>query len=293
MTLIQGLGLSIPPVQKSDAKHYSSLDHLYNCISYPTVKDDIILVTVDAGDKLPSQTLNLHIFDSDANDLRIKKGLSQSFELLFTNLNSPNQFDVNNNLVKKSKILNKLNLGLNTHKSNQANNQRTQEVLNSHKGKSLIYICFDNLYNDKSWSFKPQFHDVQVSVDIKNITTIKQTNYKNYAKYFQMHQKSKLKEDNSPTRDEIINHLQNFNEDDFDNKIQFIESELNIIIENLKNSEIMLSNLMEQEFKLRDINESIYSRYTLLSAILVSAICLFGLFQIVYFKCYLKKTKVL
>lgn len=270
--VVHGVGMSIPPILIGEQKKYSSLDHLYNCISYPTVKDDIILVHVDSGDKIPSQSLNLNIFDSDSNTLRLKNDLSQSLDLMFTNLNNPSK--INDDLTKKSNILNRLHLGYH----NLPESDISTDLFNSNKGRSFIHICFDNIYGDKSWNFIPSSRDIEITVEIKNMTTIKQTNYNNYAKYFK----------NKQEKGKII-----LNENDFDSKVTSVEQELNDVVENLKNSANILSNLMDQEFKLRDVNESIFDRYTKNSIILITCIGILGICQVLYFKCLMKKTKVL
>lgn len=270
--VVHGVGMTIPPILINDKKKYSGLNHLYNCVSYPTVKDDIILVHINSGDKIAAQSLNLNIFDSDSNTLRIKNDLSQTLDLMFTNLNNPAK--INDDLSKKSNILNRLHLGY----QNQPESDISTDLFNSNKGRSFIHICFDNLYGDKSWNFRPSSRDIEISVEIKNMTTIKQTNYNKYAKYFQ----SKQEKENS-----------NFNEGDFDSKISSVEQELNDVVENLKNSANILSNLMDLEFKLRDVNESIFARYTKLSIILLTCIGIFGIGQVLYFKCLMRKTKVL
>lgn len=270
--VVHGVGMTIPPILIGEQKKYSSLNHLYNCISYPTVKDDIILVHVDSGDKIPSQSLNLNIFDSDSNTLRLKNGLSQSLDLMFTNLNNPSK--INDDLSKKSNILNRLHLGY----RGLPESDISTDLFNSNKGRSFIHICFDNVYGDKSWNFIPSSHDIEINVEIKNMTTIKQTNYNNYAKYFKSKQE----------KGTFI-----LNENDFDSKVTSVEQELNDVVENLKNSANILSNLMDQEFKLRDVNESIFDRYTKTSIVLITCIGILGIGQVLYFKCLMKKTKVL
>lgn len=282
---VDAIGMTIPPVIVGDQKKYSSLNYLYNCMSYSTVKDDIIMVHINSGNVIASQNLHLHIFDSESNKLRYKKSISQNLDLIFTNLNNPTQFDDSNGLLKRTNILNKFHFGSNSGSDDKnhpglrsSNDESAQELLNSDKGKSLIYICFDNLYSDKSWSFKPKPRDVEISVEIKNMTSMKQTNYETYAKYFQ-----RKVEDSKTT----------FDEKDFDKKIKLIDAQLKEATENLKSLEVILSDLLIQEHKLRDVNESIFSRYTMVSILFLIAIFLFGLVQLIYFKCYLKKTKVL
>lgn len=297
MVMIQtyGLGLIVTPHLVGDNKKYSSINNLLNCVSYPTVKDDIIILTVDSGEKLPSQVLNMNIFDSENNKIRYKGDISEEMNLIFTNLNNPLQ--INRNYADspdKRNILNKIHLGRNKEQ------ERVDELMNSDTGKSLIYICFDNLYLDKSWSFQPQDRDVEIFVDIKNMTTIKQTNYNLYAQYFKKFKynsdqgvdaKNNEKKSKNEGTDKTLK--KDFTQNDFENNIKLLESELSDIVENLKNSELILTNLMEQESKLRDANERIFSEYTKVSIIMIVAISIFGMAQLVYFRCYLKKRKYL
>ena len=297
MVMIQtyGLGLIVTPHLVGDNKKYSSINNLLNCVSYPTVKDDIIILTVDSGEKLPSQVLNMNIFDSENNKIRYKGDISEEMNLIFTNLNNPLQ--INRNYADspdKRNILNKIHLGRNKEQ------ERVDELMNSDTGKSLIYICFDNLYLDKSWSFQPQDRDVEIFVDIKNMTTIKQTNYNLYAQYFKKFKynsdkgvdaKNNDKKSKNEGTDKTLK--KDFTQNDFENNIKLLESELSDVVENLKNSELILKNLMEQESKLRDANERIFSEYTKVSIIMIVAISIFGMAQLVYFRCYLKKRKYL
>lgn len=297
MVMIQtyGLGLIVTPHLVGDNKKYSSINNLLNCVSYPTVKDDIIILTVDSGEKLPSQVLNMNIFDSENNKIRYKGDISDEMNLIFTNLNNPLQIKRNYaDSPDKRNILNKLHLGRNKEQ------ERVDELMNSDTGKSLIYICFDNLYLDKSWSFQPQDRDVEIFVDIKNMTTIKQTNYNLYAQYFKKFKynsdkgvdaKSNEKKSKNEGTDKTLK--KDFTQNDFENNIKLLESELNDVVENLKNSELILTNLMEQESKLRDANERIFSEYTKVSIIMIVIISIFGMAQLVYFRCYLKKRKYL
>ncbi|CUM54147.1 unnamed protein product [Debaryomyces fabryi] len=298
MLMIQayGLGLIVTPQLMGDKKKYSSINNLLNCVSYPTVKDDIIILTVNSGEKLPSQVLNMNIFDSENNKIRYKGDISDELNLIFTNLNNPLKINHNNDHTPdKRNILNKLHIGRNSKEQ-----ERIDELMNSDTGKSLIYICFDNLYLDKSWSFQPQDREVELFVDIKNMTTIKQTNYNIYAQYFKKFKynsdkdvEAKNNEKKTKDKDKDETSKKDFTQVDFENNIKFLESELSDIVENLKNSELILKNLMEQESKLRDANEKIYSEYTKVSIIMIVIISIFGMAQLVYFRCYLKKRKFL
>lgn len=294
---VHSLGLIIPPILSGDNNKYSDINNLLNCISYPTVKDDIIVLTIDSGDKLPSQVLNLNIFDSENNKIRFKGDISQDMTIIFTNLNNPSLINgINDVQDMRSNILNRF-LPLARADRKQ---ERVNELMSSDSGKSLIYICFDNIYKDKSWSFHPQDRDVGIEVNIKNMTAMQQPDYSIYSLYFN---KLNSDEENKKIRgkgsedvndnkySQIPNRL--FTKDDFDTNIKLLESKLNDVIENLKNSELILENLMQQEYKLRDVNEAIYSGYTKISCIMLVLIGIAGIVQMVYFRCYLKKRKVL
>lgn len=288
-TLASSIGLTVPPASVGDKKKHSSLKNLLNCISYQTVKDDIVLLRVDSGDKVASQTLNLHIFDSEDNLIRLKRDISHELQLVFTNRNSPTQIEdtrkrstmmerlhlasPNDEVSKRLNIFDALHLGY-SKKLSQPETDLANEFINSHSGKSHIHVCFDNIFLDKSWSFEPRSRDLTLDVNIKNMTTIKKTNYRNLAKYF-------LAQKNSE-----------FNENMFDKLISALEGSLNEVSESLKNSEIVLETLMEQEFKLRDINEQIYSNYSTISIVMLCLIVAFGSLQMVYFRFYFKKKKL-
>ncbi|KAK6455005.1 emp24/gp25L/p24 family/GOLD-domain-containing protein [Scheffersomyces xylosifermentans] len=286
------LGLTIHPTKVGDKSGYSSRENLRNCVSYPTVKDDIILVTVKSGDKVNKQFLNLIIFDDENNSLRSQRDISNEVSFMFTNLNNPKSGAVQEQEGEVGKRSNPEQNIINQDISQaNADPNHINELINSNKGKSMINICFDNLYADKSWSFHPEPKDVELYVDIKNLTTIQQTNYNNYAQYFN----SLKKQQNGNKKDGEEKEEQNkeFTQQDFEDEIKFLKTELDNVIVNLQNSEMILQNLMEQEFKLRDVNEAIFSEYTKASVVIIACTILFGLVQLIYFRCYLKKRKVL
>ncbi|KAK6465660.1 emp24/gp25L/p24 family/GOLD-domain-containing protein [Scheffersomyces coipomensis] len=304
---INGLGFSVPAIKAGDSSKYSSKNHLFNCVSYPTVKDDIVLVRIKSGDKLPSQTLNLNIFDDDNNSLRSQIDISNDINFMFTNLNNPIYVNEDDSTLKSNNVIDQIKRSSNNLFGNGNNNNnnnmadvdkaKADELINSDQGKSLIYICFDNLYADKSWSFAAQPRDIELFVDIKNMSTIKETNYNNFAQYFQRFtsQESKREQSSTDPSSSVSAALNNkeFTKQDFENEIQFLKTELQNVIGNLENSGIILQSLMEQEFKLRDVNEEIFEDYTKNSVILIICIVVFGLAQIIYFKVYLRRRKIL
>ncbi|ABN66445.1 predicted protein [Scheffersomyces stipitis CBS 6054] len=286
-TPVAALGLTVPPVKSGDTKNYSSRENLRNCVSYQTVKDDIILVRVKSGTKVASQMLNLNVFDDENNKLRFERDISNEISIMFTNLNNPRNSDFQNEAgvidqIKRSNIMNEVDMQK-EHKKNKYN-----ELINSDKGKSLVYICFDNLYADKSWSYNAESRDVELYVDIKNMETIQQTNYNNFAQYFLSLRQQEIKRNGGDASGS-----KEFTQEDFEKEVQFLKTELDNVVVNLQNSELILQNLMEAEFRLRDVNEDIFSAYTTVSIVLISCIVLFGLAQTIYFRFYLKKRRLL
>lgn len=263
---VSAIGMFIDPIQRSDKSKYSSLKNLKHCLSYATTNDELILIKVRPGEKLPSQSLNLKIFDSEDNVLRIQNDVSQEVSLILKNLNSPLQPK-----QSRSNIIDRLsNFG-------SKDPEKLNALLESGKGKNLIYVCFDNIYSDKSWSFSPKTYEILVDVNLRDVSAMKNTDYNLYSKYFN---KFISGEDH---------HIKDMNENDFDNEINVVENELNNVVENLQNSELLLKNILQQESKLRDANEEIYSAYTISSIIILIVIGLFGISHTMYLRYYLKR----
>ncbi|OBA23913.1 hypothetical protein METBIDRAFT_76834 [Metschnikowia bicuspidata var. bicuspidata NRRL YB-4993] len=264
------IGLTIPPVVYSEQKHYSSLTNLLNCISYTTSKDDIIMVSVESGHKVPSQQLNLRVFDSEDNTLRSMQDISGEQSVIFTNLNNPIQ-------IPQTEAKNLLGLKYRRQTKNIAD-----ELYVS--GMSQVHICFDNVYFDKSWSFRKSPRDVHLDVSIRNITTLKQTNYNNYAKYF-------IRPSNTDTNDDPVGDYSNydFTENDFNNAVRNLQTLLNEVSEELKSSEGTLRNLQTLESELRNVNESIFESFTRTTLLIITTICVFGVAQLTYIRFLLKK----
>lgn len=262
--------MTIPPVVTGDSKKYSSLNNLMNCISYQTFKDDIILVTVNSGDRIASQQLNLNVFDSENSVLRSMADLADEQNFMFTNLNNPIQFDDRKPGNKKKP------------------RDDYNDLMNLHSGKSYIYICFDNIYFDKSWSFQKHSRDLLLQVSIRNMTSLKETNYNKLAKYF-----NQLKDPSDPDINENNEFQLNFNEEDFEKAMDQLQNQLNEVSEELRSTEAIFKLLMDNESKLRDVNEAIYEDYTRTAIVLIACIGVFGLFQIIYYKCYFTRRKLI
>lgn len=243
------IGLTIPPIKDGHKKQLSSINNLENCVSYQTNVQDIILISIKLNEKITSQLLNLNIFDNLGNQLRKQKNIgSREIDLIITN--------VDNKLSSSPK-------------------DKRDEL-----AKSIINICFDNIYTDLSWSFHPIDYEVELTVEVKQ--NIKTTDYNLYKKYFSNNKKGKQQQEE-----------EEFTQESFDNSVGSVKQELKNIVENLHSLQSILQELMEVEYKLRDTNEEIYSDYTLIRIIIISCIILFGLTQVVYIKSYLKNKNLL
>lgn len=283
---VQCLGLNIPPVSSGDPSSISNLENLKNCVNYATLKDDFIMVKINSGDTIPSQHLNLRIFDSENNLIRSQSDLKDELELIFTSFQSPKQIDHEGNAVNRGEqILNRLPLVGKKKDSSTKNGALEQQNI----GESWIHICFDNIFVDRSWSFTPQDREVELHVDIKNINSIKETNYKVYAMHFQKfkQEKSELKNDKHMLVEEDLSKVE------FEKYVKILEGELDDLVEKLSETHILLLDLVDQEVKLRDTNEAIFESYTYNSIVLLSTIGIFGVAQLIYFRFFLKRRKVI
>lgn len=279
---VTGLGVTVPPISITNRHKFSSLDNLQNCVSYQTIKDDMILVRIQAGDTITSQSLNLNIFDLENNKIRFKKNIAHDLHIMFTNLNSPYRVDdghaMESPLKKRTRRADTVE-----------RDEKGQQLLEANTGKLLIYICFDNVYTDRSWSFKPRDHEVEVQVEIKNLESLQQINYKNYAQYF--NKVYKLQEDEKVDEQPIDGHT-DFTEEKLEENLKYLQAELNNIVSSLEGSESILLTLMENEFKLRDTNEEIYTNYSKWAILLIVFTGVTGAVQLVYFGCFLRKQNI-
>ncbi|KAI5966119.1 hypothetical protein CANMA_003365 [Candida margitis] len=132
----------------------------------------------------------------------------------------------------------------------------------------LVHICFYNTFNDLSWSFQPRTYEVEMTVNIKD--DIRSTDYQMYKQFFAYLDKD-------------------LTEGEFDNKMNMVALDLDNIVAKLHNSDDVLKELLDHEFKLRDVNEEIFSGYTFISIVLCSTIFVCGVIQLVYFKLFLRK----
>ncbi|QBM86032.1 emp24/gp25L/p24 family/GOLD [Metschnikowia aff. pulcherrima] len=271
---VMAIGMSIPPVVTGNLKQYSSLANLMNCVSYTTSKDDIIMLNIQSGDKLSSQQLNLRVFDSEDNTLRLMHDMSGEQSVIFTNLNNPIQ-------IPQSDSKNRIGL---------ANRRQVKQYQDDPdvSGKCQIHICFDNVYFDKSWSFQKRPREVHLSVSIRNITTLKQTNYNNYAKHF-----IRISSGDAENTEDSGETNYEFTENDFNKAVEYLQTLLNEVSEELRSSEGTLRTLQSLEVELRNVNESIFESFTRTSLMIIATICVFGLAQLAYIHFFLKRRKLL
>ncbi|KAI5955265.1 hypothetical protein KGF54_001826 [Candida jiufengensis] len=269
-SITSAIGLTISPIKniKSNQKKLSSLKNLQNCLSYEVESNDILFLSINPIENLPSQEINLKIMDSQGNILRNQPNLSKFNKVLEFIINS------NNNEVT-SESDNELDIRSNT------------KIENQPKLRNFIHVCFDNLYNDLSWSFQPQDFEIEMDINIKN--DIKLTNYKIYKNFFSNINTNT--EEGSSSQEQDYNKIQ-INEEIFDSKMNSISLELNSMVDKLIESDLILQDLLNQEFKLRDVNEEIFSGYNFISVFLCLTIFICGLVQLVFFKCYLKRKNI-
>lgn len=253
LVMVNTLGLTIPSVMVGNQAKYSSLKNLQNCVTYSLSKDEIMLLSVNSGERQTSQNLNLVVLDSENNVLRSAENLAHEETFIITFLTAP---DI------------------------QTRNGQVQTT--------YVHVCFDNVYTDKSFSFHKHDREVYMMVKIRNRNNIQETNYNNYAKYFD-HMKNlegkKVTKENE--------YLLDFSEADFEIAINQVNDKLSEVSEELRGLESDIRALHENEWLLRNVNEAIYEKYTRVSIILIACTCIFGLCQIIYFKCFLKLRKLI
>ncbi|EGV62980.1 hypothetical protein CANTEDRAFT_93757 [Yamadazyma tenuis ATCC 10573] len=269
---VHSIGMVIEPCLEGDPAQQSSLINLRNCLAYHTNNNDLIMVKIVSGPQIQSQTLNLKIFDSENNLLRVSNNLVGEITIIMKNLNNDPIYDEGNSKRSRANIIDRLAFL-------KSDEHKAQQLLNNNKGKNLIYVCFDNLYSDKSWSFHPENREIELTVDLRDVSKMQGTDYNLYSKYFHKFQST----ENSDHR------MKDMSQVEFDDEIAVIENELNDVVENLKNSAIILKNIQLQESRLRDINEQIFAGYTFMTVLVLVAIVGFGIFQTVYVHRYLTK----
>lgn len=278
------IGITVPAISSANPKLLSSSENLLNCVGYRTSKDDLVFVSLETGDRQPSQKLNLKVIDDHNNILRAADDIAYGISFIFTNLNNPIQIEEDNLF----NFLNKFSPRKESTGIDKARDGKFGHLLDPSIGNSFIHICFDNIFYDRSWSFKKQTRDVDLRVQVKNATTLLQVDFNEFAKYFR---RISLAEDKdlslSPgTRTE-------FTQEHFEEATNLLAVQLDKISEQLKNSEDILNSLKDHESRLRDVNEAIFAKYTKTSIAILVSICLFGFLQIAYFKFYLKHKRII
>lgn len=262
LPLSHGLGITVQPIRAGDSSKYTSKENLLNCITYHTVMNDFIMIRIKVGEHIQSQLLNLKVFDDEDNELRSQPGLDKEVSFMFTNLN-------------KGKVNNRVNYEGEPEPEGVQDLKRDYVDLSPREKlrTTLLHVCLDNLYYDKSWTFRPKPRDVEVHVSIKTPNTIKETNYDDFIQYFK---KLQIEQD----KHEVFH----VTESDVDEQIEFLKAELNSVIDTLASSEQILKELMEQEWLLRDVNEEIYVKYTTRAVGVLICIGVFGVAQLIYFR---------
>ncbi|KAI5965605.1 uncharacterized protein KGF55_000967 [Candida pseudojiufengensis] len=281
-TLTSAIGLNISPIKNtnSNQKKLSSLKNLQNCLSYETGQNDIIFLTINPIENLISQELNLKIIDSRGNILRNQHNLSKFNKMLELIIN-PNNNEVTSTIASEEN---------NGEIDIRSNADTTQ------KERNFIHICFDNLYNDLSWSFQPKKYEIEIDINIKN--DIKLTNYKIFKNYFSNFDNNHInQEENQQQQQPQEGSNSEFykiqlNEELFDSKMSEISIELNNIQNKLIENDAILQDLLNQEFKLRDVNEEIFGSYNFISIFLCCFIFGCGILQLIIFKFTLKKKNI-
>lgn len=275
LPVCHAIGWSVPPIQIGDRKSYSSVRNLANCVGYSTSKDDIVVVVVKSGQKQQSQRLDLHVIDSESNVLRSLHDTSGEQMFMFTNLNNPVQLDDANSLPTNLK-------------RGASQPASYDQLMSSYEGKSYLYICFDNIYTDKSWSFRKQHRDVSFQISIRNITTLKETNYNKLAKHF-----NKILNVDEVGADANNEYTAEFKESDFVNAMNSLHAEMTHVLSELDAAQNNIHALVDHQKLLRDANESIFESYTKAWCLLIFCMCAFSACQLFYYKCYFAKRKII
>lgn len=255
LPLVRGLGCVVPPVKEGDRNHYLGLKHLENCIGYPTVANDIVFVNINAGLLPQSQFLKVKVIDENNNLLLHQDRVEGETMFIFSN--------VNGGLEMKSGYMDQLKRIVQSEEEDMIK-------------ETMVYVCFDNIYTDKLWSFKPVDREVRLDVEVKTSDLIKKTNYQSYVQYFQALQQ--------------LEH--GVTEDDFEQQMQIVSTDLASVSSNLDNSKTILEDLMSMERQLRDTNEQIFADFTKALIGLTVAIAVIGFVQVGYLRIYFKKKKL-
>lgn len=261
------IGMQISPISSDDTKLQSSTKKLHNCLGYLTLKDDLVLVKVNAGERLQLQQLNLRVFDADGNVLRGADSIAGQLSFIFTNLNNPVQ-------IEQLLFLDRF----------KPRKQSPPLDLAS-PGSTFVYICFDNLFYDKLWSFNKQPHNVDLQVQLRNASTLGEIDYRDFAKYF-----SRLKPQKQLDHEK---EEPEFTRQHFEIATNQLGFQLQEISESLRSLAEILNILKQNQALLRGVNELIFTTHTLTSISIIGAICAFGAAQIVYFMCFCKSKRLI
>lgn len=273
LLLVMALGIVVPPVRLGEAKAFSSSDNLNRCIAYHASPQEFVTVSVKVGQRLPSQSLNLLVLDENNNILRSQPDLSDQISFMFTNLapvDLPGSSDSSLRRVAERIGLVRRNMDSHHHQTRPKNRVILPEE--HFADAARIYICFDNIYNDKSWSFLPRDWDVDLKVSFKYSDQLNVPDYNAYAQRF-----------------EASKAARRFSKTDFDQSMDLLGNDLDSIAGLLDISAGILEKLMTQEYGLRDANEQIFHEFTLYTIIVMVAVAAFSFIKLIYVCMTLKK----
>lgn len=271
--LVIALGIVVPPVRLGESKAFSSSDNLNRCIAYHASPQEFVTVSVKVGQRLPSQSINLVVLDETNNILRSQPDLSDQISFMFTNLapiDEPISSDSSLRRVAERIGLVRRNLGAHNHQTRP--NNRVILPKEHFIDAARIYICFENVYNDKSWSFLPQDWEVDLKVSFKFSDQLNVPDYNAYAQKF-----------------EASKAARRFSKTDFDQSMDLLGNDLDSISGSLDVSAGILEKLVVQECGLRDVNESIFHMFSLYTILVMVAVAAVSLIRLIYVCITLKR----
>lgn len=272
--LVSALGVSVPAIRVDDTAKLSSKLHLDRCVSYYVAPHQYVSVSIDAGDRHSSQALNVIVVDQENNLLRSQLNVAKQVSFIFTNLNSDHIADPSASrllyISKRFKIPGwahsaKDKAKEQDHEKEKANKKDAKSSAPLQNEDHRVYICFDNIYTDKSWAFKPQEWELDLEVVIKTREQLATRDYTAYADSFKQFRHNDGHE---------------FTKSDFDSSMASLRSQLDSVSQSLASSDQALILLKQYESSLRDTNESIYYLYTRFNVAIVILLVVTGLLQI-------------
>lgn len=76
---VASIGITLPPVRLKDLKKGNK-----NCLRYKAPIDELVVIRLNAGEKIEDQSLNLRVFGSDETLYRTKDNLQKKIRVAFT-----------------------------------------------------------------------------------------------------------------------------------------------------------------------------------------------------------------